>query len=170
MRRRLLTVGLILILIGVAFTVAGSYGIIKDTTLSTQVTQYSSGMYITEKMTMNKSSTLLVMGVTVDSALINASDLSAVNQSNLHSHEVQYTTKEGNNYLYQNIKGEFYFVMLSSSAPKIQYAYAAGSLDQFLLSSMLTVMGPIVLVAGIVVSVVGAFLKPKRDPLDDLLK
>lgn len=170
MRKRLVIIGIILIMIGFAFTVAGSYGIIKNVTLSTEVVQHASGEYISSKMIMNESSTLLVMGTTTNSGLIKASDLSIVNESNLHSYEIQYNSKQGNTLLYEKLTGEYYFVAFTSTAPNLQYAYGTGSLGQFLLSSMLTVLGPFILIAGIVVSVVGAIIKPKKDPFDDLLK
>lgn len=160
MRRGLLLRGVAILVLGLVIAGVGLLELASPSAGSTTVRVYSPGEYVSSEINISKPSDLAVVFNSGVGGLVPAGLLGSVNQSNLKRYAVPPNTTSGNLYQYLNISvGEYYFVVFSNNTPTISYSVVP--LSRGLYAFML-VLGGLLALVGLVVTIVGALLKPKQ--------
>ena len=170
MRKGVLVVGIVLLVVGVAM-VGGSL-FETDHALSGLLNP-SRGMGDTMNSNRNGEFYSTVLNATpgnyimVTSGaphyLIPSDDLSVVNSSNVGAYAVSAYQTSGNNTLYTSLNGSYYVVVFGPAPPIVGYDVIA-SITGLVWSVAVLGLGVIFAIAGLIVAVIGAILKPKRLP------
>lgn len=169
MRRNILIIGLVLMVVGGGIAFAGSYSLTKNATISPSMNEMSPGMYVTPIIMTNGTASLIVSEVGANSGLIKAADLSIVNSSNLKSIAIPANVSVSSSNYYEGISGSFYYIQFSSTSPNIGYVLIHGNIYEYSALSLAILGGVIMFIAGIVIAIIGAILKKKEPPFQDLL-
>lgn len=157
MRTRTLAIGLIVLVIGIVLAAAGGYNLRNSTTTVTSFTQPSSGEYVSAELVLNDSIVVIRSPASVG-GLVPNSDVTAVNSSNIGSYAVADNSTAGSSQTYIGLKGDFSYVVFSSSQPTTKIVLT-GSLSRTIGSGVLVLAGIVCAIAGIVVTIWGAVRK-----------
>ena len=169
MRKNILIIGLILLVIGIVM--AGVSAAEAGHSASGSITGASNTMFLDSNggyhsQLLNVSSGEEVIVVANQHAyLIPAEDLGTAAQGTVASYAVAASSSAGNTSTYSNIPGSYYIVTFGSSAPSVDYAVVSGGLSHLILTGLLVLVGVFLAIAGIIIAIIGAVLKPKNRPL-----
>jgi hypothetical protein len=160
LRKGILVAGIIILIFGVALFVGGSV-IIKGRLHTYTVSNlYKPGEYVSSQITLNSTALLTVQYGGSDWGVIDASELGAVNSSNLASYSLGYEVRSGPTTIYNLTEGSYYIVVFSQTTPRIDYSYfTEGSI---LVTALLSGVGFIILIVGIIIAILGVVLKRKQ--------
>ena len=87
--------------------------------------------------------------------------LAIVNTSNIGSYAVSVFQTSGNSTLYTNLNGSYYVVVFGSSPPVVSYALIKNLSGLISLVALLG-FGGVLTFVGLIVTIIGAILKPKK--------
>lgn len=171
MRKRLLLIGVIILIIGVAFSVAGFVGEHNLVPISSQtMTQTSSGIWASSSLNVKSGSVLEVTSSSNSTYLVNTSDAGQVDASNIAKYEIHpltTTTADSLHILeYDNISGSFTVVSTSSSKPTVTTTLIA-NIGMVAVLGLLLIIGVVLAIAGFIIAIIGAVLKPKNPPVNE---
>lgn len=169
MRKKIVLIGLALLIAGIAIIGVSLYEMSALSTINSSLTQVSSNEWRSDLINVNSSGVLTVTtNATSGFGLIPASDLSVVTASNLASYAVGYDTSTTsgslNAFVYDQINGQYYFVIFSSSEPTMTYLFLTAEGEIF---GELLIVGAGIAFVGLVMAIVGAILKKKVQPIEE---
>lgn len=167
MRRRLVIIGLVLLVVGVALFAAGSYGARSSLHTVSTLTERSPGEYVSPELNLTAEATISLVHAPASSSIgvITSENLSSVNATNLAAKSIAPTASSSNTITYLVGPGSFYVVYFGSAAPSsltIDYLYLTSSIAY----GVLVLAGMVLIAVGLILAVVGAILKPKPRSLD----
>jgi hypothetical protein len=157
MRTRTLTIGLVILAVGVALAAVGWYNLRNTTTSITSFTQPSAGEYVSAEMVLNDSVVVIRSPASVG-GMVPAQDISAVNSANIGSYAVPYNSTAASSDTYIGLRGDFNYVAFSSTQP-VTRIVITGTLLGTIGSGLLVLAGIICAIVGIIVTIVGAVRK-----------
>lgn len=159
MRRRLLFVGLIVLLVG-AVTVGAGFAELRSSLVeSSGATQLGADKYASSEIQMAGPSVLTVEFSQGVGGLVPANMVGSVNRTNLGQLSVKPNNTSGGVYSYINITGNYYFVVFSNSTPTITWLVTP--IRQAAPASAALLGGALLGFVGLVVTILGLVLKPK---------
>ena len=162
MRRKLLLVGLTILILGASVTGFGLVRVEGSSTRSTRVTAYSQGEYITSVINLSVPSVLTVESSSKNSGLIPVYALSLVNESNIYLYAVRPTASSGGIYSYTNISGDYYYVVFSNVTPTVSYLITPLKAAVY---ATLIFTGIVFSIVGVVAVILGVVLKTPPKPV-----
>jgi len=160
MRKRMVTIGVVLLIIGIAFLASGIIGLRGSTSTIKVFNQPNPGEYVSSEILLNSSSSIIVRSPPSVGGLIPAQDINLVNSTNLSSYALSSSTSVGGTESYTSITGNYYYVIFSSTQPNTRLAIL-GSLGVTAALGLLTLAGIIFIIIGIILAILGVFRKPK---------
>jgi uncharacterized membrane protein len=167
MRKRMVTIGVVLLIIGIAFLASGIIGLRGSTSTIKVFNQPNPGEYVSSEILLNSSSSIIVRSPPSVGGLIPAQDINLVNSTNLSSYALSSTTSVAGTESYTSITGNYYFVIFSSTQPSTRLAITSGSLGTIAALGLLTLAGIVFIIIGIILAILGAFRKPKNQRKKD---
>jgi hypothetical protein len=156
-KTRTLTIGLIVLVVGIALAAVGGYSLEKTTTSITSFTQPTPGEYVSAELVLNNSVVVVRSSGSVG-GMVPAQDIGAVNSANIGSYAVAYNSKAASSETYIGLRGDFNYVVFSSIQPTTKIV-VTGTLSETITSGLLVLAGIVCVIAGIVVAIVGAVRK-----------
>jgi hypothetical protein len=166
LRKRTLIIGLIILIIGIAFVAAGIVGLRGTTSTISTFTQPQSGEYVSSEVKLNSSSAVVVRDASTSGGLIRAESLNDVNSTNLSTYALPVSSTAGGSSTYVGVKGDYYYVIFTSSQPTTMIVIA-GNFIRTAESGILVLLGGVLFLAGLIVTIIGAIRrsnKPKQQP------
>jgi hypothetical protein len=161
MRKRTVIIGLIILVIGIAF-VAGGIVSLKGTTSTTSTfTQTQAGEYVSSELVLNSSSTVVVRPSSSTGGLVPAQDLSSVNSANLATYALSVKSTAGGSATYVGVQGDYYYVIFTSSQPTTMIVIA-GDLIKTIESGVLVLLGGLLFLVGLIVTIIGLIRKSNK--------
>jgi uncharacterized membrane protein len=160
MRKRMVTIGVVLLIIGIAFLVSGVIGLRGSTSTIKVFNQPNPGEYVSSEILLNSSSSIIVRSPPSVGGLIPAQDINLVNSTNLSSYALSSSTSVGGTESYTSITGNYYYVIFSSTQPNTRLAIIE-SLGVTAALGLLTLAGIFFIIIGIILAILGVFRKPK---------
>ena len=157
MRTRTLTIGLIILVAGIALAVVGVYSLKNATKSITSFTQPVAGEYVSAELILNNSVVVVRSPATVG-GMVPSQDISAVNSTNIGSYAVAYNSTAASSETYIGLRGDFNYIVFSSVQPTTKIV-VTGTLLETVTLGLLVLVGIACVIAGIVVAVVGAVRK-----------
>ena len=157
MRTQMLTIGLIILIVGIALAFVGGYSLRSRTTSVTSFTQPTAGEYVSTELVLNKNVVIVRSPATVG-GIVPSQDIILVNSANIGSYAVAYNSTVASSQTYLGLKGDFNYVAFSSAQPTTKIE-VTGTLLETLTFGLLVLGGIVLVIAGIVVAIVGAVRK-----------
>jgi hypothetical protein len=157
MRTRTLTIGLIILVVGIALAAAGGYNLKSTTTTITSFTQPTAGEYVSAELVLNDSVVVVRPPASVG-GMVPAQDVSKVNSADIGSYSVPYNSSAASSETYIGLRGDFNYVVFSSAQPTTKIE-VTGTLLGTIISGLLVLAGVACAIAGIIVAIVGALRK-----------
>ena len=157
MTTRTLTIGLIIIVIGIVLAGVGGYTLRNRTTSVTSFTQPAAGEYVSAELVLNNNVVVVRSPATIG-GLVPSADVSAVNSADIGSYAVAYRSSAASSETYIGLRGDFNYVAFSSAEPTTKIV-VTGTFLETVTSGLLVLGGIVCAVAGIVVAIVGAARK-----------
>ncbi len=153
----MLTIGLIIIVVGIALAAVGGYSLKSTTTSITSFTQPAAGEYVSAKLVLNNSVVIVRSPVTIG-GMVPSQDISLVNSTNIGSYAIAYNSTAASSETYIGLRGDFNYVVFSSVQPTTKIEIT-GTLSETITSGLLVLGGIVFVIAGIIVAIVGAVRK-----------
>jgi len=161
MRKRTVIIGLIILVIGIAF-VAGGIASLKGTTSTVSTfTQTQTGEYVSSELVLSSAATVVVRPSSSTGGLIPAQDLSDVNSGNLATYALSTKSTAGGSATYVGIQGDYYYVIFTSSQPTTNIVIAA-DLIKTIESGVLVLLGGVLFLVGLIVTIIGLIRKSNK--------
>ena len=157
MRTRTLTIGLIILAVGIALAAVGAYNLRNGSTTVTSFSQPASGEYVSAELFLNDSVVVVRSPASVG-GMVPAQDVSEVNPANIGSYAVSYNSTAASSETYLGLRGDFYYIVFSSEQPATKIV-VTGTLLRTVTSGLLVLIGIICVIAGAIVTIVGAVRK-----------
>ncbi len=165
MNKKIATIGVVIIMIGVALSLTGFITIDKAPVNDSICTVACSREYSSKIIYYTGGDILIIAGSSGTAGLIHYNDLSNVTRSNLSSIEVKYTKESSSGFEYKNLPaGRYVYVMFTSAKPS-NFGYSLESSQEFSdlsYASYAFEAGIISFLAGIGVVIVGFIMKSKQ--------
>ena len=168
MRRRTLTIGLIVLIVGIGLATVGGYNLKNSSMTISIFTQPTAGEYVSAKLVLNNSVVVVSSPASVG-GMVPEQDVSDVNSSNIGSYAVPYNSTAASSETYIGLRGDFNYVVFSSVQPTTKIV-VTGTLLGTITSGLLVLAGIVCAIAGIIVTIVGAVRKnpaKKANPEDE---
>jgi uncharacterized membrane protein YidH (DUF202 family) len=154
MGTRTLTIGLVILAVGIALVAAGVYNLKNTTTTISSFTQPAAGEYLSAELVLNDSVVVVRSPASVG-GMVPTQDVQSVNSANIGSYAVPSNSTAASSETYIGLRGDFNYVAFSSSQPNTSIIIT-GSLLGTVTSGLLVLGGIICVVAGIITSAFGA--------------
>ncbi|MGA2665212.1 MAG: hypothetical protein ABSF83_09735 [Nitrososphaerales archaeon] len=163
MRKRTVVIGLILLVVGIAFVAGGIVGLKGATSTISTFTTPQTGEYVSSEIVLNSSGALVVVRPSSSTGgLIPAQALSEVSSTSLATYALTANSTSGGSATYISIKeGDYYYVIFTSSQPTTKITLS-GSLFRTAESGILVLLGGVLVLAGLIVTIVGAIRKSNK--------
>jgi hypothetical protein len=164
MNKKIATIGVVIIMIGVALSLTGFITIDRAPVNDTVCTIANSNEYTSKIIDYSTGDILVIAGSTGTSGLIKYNELTNTSSVNLSSVEIKYTKEISSGFEYKNLPaGQYIYVMFTSAKPtNFGFSLESGSefhdLDY---ASYAFEAGIISFIAGIGVVIAGFILKTK---------
>jgi hypothetical protein len=163
MNTRMVTIGVVVLVIGIALVVGGAIGALGSISIKTTFTQPHPGEYVSAEIVLNTTSNLAVASPAALGGIVSAQNLTLVNSANINAYAVPYSASAVGTEVYKSLSGDFYYVAFGSSQPDTKIvATPLGS--RILLFGALALLGVALAIVGIIIAVVGA-VKKTRPPM-----
>jgi uncharacterized membrane protein YidH (DUF202 family) len=164
----MVTIGVVLLIIGIAFLASGVIGLRGFTSTIKVFNQPSPGEYVSSEILLNSSSTIIVRSPPSVGGLVPAQDITLVNSTNLNSYALSSSSSSvAGTEAYTSITGNYYYVIFSSTQPNTRLAITSGSLGTTAALGLLTLAGIVFIIIGIILAILGAFRKPESQRKKD---
>jgi len=166
-RTRTLTIGLIILVVGIALAAVGGYSLKSKTTSITSFTQPAAGEYVSAELVLNNNVVIVRSPATVG-GMVPSQDISAVNSTDIGSYAVAYNSTAASSETYLGLRGNFNYVAFSSVQPNTKIE-VTGTLSETVTLGLLVLGGIVCVIAGIIVAIVGAVRKntPKKAAISE---
>jgi hypothetical protein len=163
MNKRMVTVGVVILVIGIALVAGGAIGALGSISIKTTFTQPHPGEYVSAEIVLNTTSNLAVASPAALGGIVSAQNLINVNSTNISAYAVPYSASAAGTEVYKSLSGDYYYVAFASSQPDTKIvATPLGS--RILLFGALALLGVVLVIVGIIIAVVGA-VKKTRPPM-----
>jgi multisubunit Na+/H+ antiporter MnhB subunit len=156
-KTRTLTIGLVVLVVGIALAAVGGYSLKSRTTSVTSFTQPAAGEYVSAELVLNDSVVVVRPPASVG-GMVPAQDVSVVNSADIGSYAVRYNSTAASSETYIGLRGDFNYVVFSSVKPTTKIE-VTGTFLETVTSGLLVLVGIVCVVAGIIVAIVGALRK-----------
>jgi hypothetical protein len=156
-KTRTLTIGLIVLVIGIALAAVGEYSLKNATRSITTFTQPTAGEYVSAELVLNNS-VVVVRSPASLGGMVPTQDVSTVNSTNIDSYAVAYNSTAASSETYIGLRGDFNYVVFSSVQPTTKIV-VTGTLSGTVSSGLLVLAGIVCVIAGIIVAIVGVLRK-----------
>jgi hypothetical protein len=156
-RTRILTIGLVVLVFGIALAAVGGYSLKNTTMTITSFTQPTAGEYVSAELILNDS-VVVVRSPASAGGMVPAQDISVVNPTNIGSYAVPFNSTAASSDTYLGLRGDFNYVIFSSVQPTTNIV-VTGTLLGTITSGLLVLAGIVCAIAGIIVTIVGAVRK-----------
>jgi hypothetical protein len=153
----MLTIGLIILVVGIALAAVGGYSLKTKTTSITSFTQPATGEYVSAELILNNNVVVVRSPATVG-GMVSSQDISAVNSTNIGSYAVAYNSTAASSETYLGLRGDFNYVVFSSAQPTTKIE-VTGTLSETVTFGLLVLGGIVCAIAGVIVAIVGAVKK-----------
>ena len=166
MRKRTVIIGLIILVIGIAFVAGGVVGLKGTTSTISTFTQPQTGEYVSSEVVLNSTADVVVRPPSSTGGLVPAQALSDVNSTSLATYALPANSTVGGSATYVGVQGDYYYVIFTSSQPATKIVIT-GDLAKTVESGVLVLLGGILFLAGLIVTIIGAIRKsnkPKQPP------
>ena len=157
MRTRMLTIGLIILVVGVALAAVGGYSLRSRTTSITNFSQPAAGEYVSSELILNNNVVVVRYPAAVG-GIIPFQDINLVTSANIGSYAVAYNSTAASSQTYLGLKGNFSYVAFSSVQPNTRIAIT-GTLSETVTFGLMVLGGIVLVIVGIIVVIVGATRK-----------
>jgi hypothetical protein len=166
MRKRTVVIGLIILVIGIAFVAGGVVGLKGSTSTISAFTQPQTGEYVSSEVVLNSTAVVVVRPSSSTGGLVPGQELGDVNSTSLATYALSANSTAGGSATYVGVKGDYYYVIFTSSQPATKIVIT-GDFVKTAASGILVLLGGILLLAGLIVTIIGAVRKsdkPKQPP------
>jgi hypothetical protein len=161
MRKRTVIIGLIILVIGIAFVAGGVAGLKGTTSTISNFTQPQTGEYVSSEAVLNSTAVVVVRPSSSTGGLVPAQALSDVNSASLATYALPANSTVGGSATYVGVKGDYYYVIFTSSQP-VTKIVITGDFAKTAESGILTLLGGILFLAGLIVTIIGAIRKSNK--------
>ena len=162
MRARMVIIGVVLLIIGIALFATGLVGLRGSTTSIQVFNQSSPGEYVSSEILLNSSSSIIVRSPASVGGLVPAQDLTLVTSANIDSYALSSNSSVAGTQAYTSISGDYYYVIFSSTQPNTRITVTEAPIATTAALGLLTLAGIALAFIGIILSLAGAFLKNKN--------
>ncbi|MGC8663729.1 MAG: hypothetical protein ACP5SF_04285 [Thermoplasmata archaeon] len=159
MRKKIIGIGIVILLVGVVMLSASSYESSQNTIMSNVWTSYYSGEYVSQELNFTTDYILMYSFNETVSGVVSASSLSTLNKTNLKNFSIKPSVVVDGIQTYELENGKYYIVVFSSSSPNITYTII--NMDNIIIPSVLELVGVILAIVGIIIAIIGLLLKKK---------
>jgi hypothetical protein len=160
MRKRTVTIGLVVLVIGVASLIGGAIGALGSLSINNAFTQPHPGEFVSSEIKLNTTSELVVSSPAAVGGIIPAQDLNLVNSTSISTQAIPISSTGAGSDIYKSISGNYYYVAFSSTQPSTTIvATAVGS--SVIAYGSLVLLGLVLVVVGIVIAVIGVRQKAR---------
>jgi len=166
MRKRTVIIGLIMLVIGIAFVAGGVVGLKGTTSTVSTFTQPQTGEYVSSEVVLNSTAVVVVRPSSSTGGLVPAQALSDVNSTGLATYALAASSTAGGSATYVGVQGDYYYAIFTSSQPATKIVIT-GDVAKTVESGILVLLGGILFLAGLIVTIIGAIRKsnkPKQPP------
>jgi len=166
MRKRTVIIGLIMLVIGIAFVAGGVVGLKGTTSTISTFTQPQTGEYVSSEVGLNSTAVVVVRPSSSTGGLVPAQALSDVNSTSLATYALPASSTAGGSATYVGVQGDYYYAIFTSSQPATKIVIT-GDVAKTVESGILVLLGGILFLAGLIVTIIGAIRKsnkPKQPP------
>jgi hypothetical protein len=166
MRKRTVIIGLIILVVGIAFVAGGVVGLKSTTSTISTFTQPQTGEYVSSEVVLNSTAVVVVRPSSSTGGLVPAQALSDVNSTSLATYALSADSTAGGSATYVGVQGDYYYVIFTSSQPATKIVIT-GDVVKTAESGILVLLGGVLFLAGLVVTIIGAVRrsnKPKQPP------
>ena len=166
MRTRTVIIGLIILVIGIAFAAGGVAGLKGTTSTMSTFTQPQTGEYVSSEVVLNSTGVVVVRPSSSTGGLVPAQALSDVNSTSLATYARPANSTAAGSATYVGVQGGYYYVIFTSSPPTTKIVIT-GAFARTAESGILVLLGGILFLAGLIVTIIGAIRKsdkPKQQP------
>jgi hypothetical protein len=162
MRRKIVKIGVIILIAGVAMLAIGGIAISETTIISSHYSQPSNGEYVSYEINVSGSGSIIVFGNgTIGTlGLVTPGNLHLVNASNVASYVITPSVALGGLQIYNLNHGNYYFVVFTDSTPEYVYTYFPGAMFDELAGLMAG--GFAIFLGGVAVTIIGVFMRSDR--------
>ncbi|MEM0155309.1 MAG: hypothetical protein QW597_01730 [Thermoplasmataceae archaeon] len=162
MRKKLVEIGVVMLIAGVAILAIGGITISETTIISSHYSEPSRGEYISYEINVSGSGSIIVFGNgTIGSlGLVAADDIHLVNASNIATIAITPSVALGGLQIYNVNHSSYFFVIFTDSSPEYVYTYFPGAMFDELAGIMAG--GFAIFLTGLTVTIVGVFLRNDR--------
>jgi len=169
MRKKLATIGVVIMMLGVAMGIAG-FSTIDKAPANDTIKTVASEEYETDLICFSNNDVLIIANPGNTSGLIEYSYISnTTNYTQLSHYSIKPTKTITEGYEYENLKpGDYIFIIFSSSKPE-NTGFSLESHTEFVdlgYAEYAFELGILAFFAGIVVLIIGFVLKPKPKKVD----
>ena len=166
MRKRTVIMGLIILVIGIAFVAGGVVGLEGTTSTISTFNQPQTGEYVSSEVVLNSTADVVVRPSSSTGGLVPAQALGDVNSTSLATYALPASSTVGGSATYTRVQGDYYYVIFTSSQPATKIVIA-NDLAKTVESGILVLLGGVLFLAGLIVTIIGAIRKgnkPKQPP------
>jgi hypothetical protein len=166
MRKRTVIIGLIILVIGIAFVAGGVAGLKGTTNTISTFTQPQTGEYTSSEVVLNSTAVVVVRPSSSTGGLVPAQTLGDVNSTSLATYALPASSTVGGSATYVGVQGDYYYVIFTSSQPATKIVITE-DVAKTAESGILVLLGGILFLAGLIVTIIGAIRKsdkPKQPP------
>jgi len=166
MRKRTVIIGLIMLVIGIAFVAGGVVGLKGTTSTVSTFTQPQTGEYVSSEVVLNSTAVVVVRPSSSTGGLVPAQALSDVNSTSLATYALPASSTAGGSATYVGVQGDYYYAIFTSSQPATKIVIT-GDVAKTVESGILVLLGGVLFLAGLIVTIIGAIRKsnkPKQPP------
>jgi hypothetical protein len=156
-RTRTLTIGLIVLVVGIALAAVGGYNLRNSTTTITTFTQPTPGEYVSTELVLNDS-VVVVRSPPSVGGMVPAQDIGKVTSADIGSYAVPYNSTAASSDTFIGLRGDFNYVVFSSAQPTTKIV-VTGTLLGTVGSGLLVLGGIVCAIVGVVVVIIGAVRK-----------
>jgi hypothetical protein len=160
MNRRLVWIGVILVVIGAAALGVGAYEVRAAATVTSIYSAYGSGEWVSDEINVSAASTITLAHPPSSMGVVTAADLPSVTAGNLNSTGIAPTSSAAGSAVYSVPSGSYYVVYFGATDPGTKITYVATASGE--LWGGITLLGIALLIAGGIVAIVGVLKKPKQ--------
>ena len=158
MRKRTVIIGLIILVIGIAFVAGGVAGLKGTTNTISTFTQPQTGEYVSSEVVLNSTAVVVVRPSSPTGGLVPAQTLSGVSSTSLATDALPASSTAGGSATYVGVQGDYYYVIFASSQPATKIV-VTGDVAKTVESGILVLLGGILFLAGLIVTIIGAIRK-----------
>jgi uncharacterized membrane protein len=165
MNKKILAIGVVMIIVGVAMFIGGAEYFDSSFTSSSSshyTLNQTSNLFISNNITVKSGYIVMIEGASTNSGLVLHSNLSLVaNSTALKSHEVKATDSDDGIEMFMELKSGTYNYIYANATKSTAPAYGYITGSQFDLMAGLVIAGVLIGLIGFIVMIYGAIKKEK---------